>query len=144
MAFNTPAVLDAVVALLTGLEGMQSVTKGVPETLGTRVSAYVTMGRQAPRDKATGRLLTKDGRIRVVFGYRVSKEEASAEADLTAMVDRFHVAFYAAKKTNLGGTVTSLRDLDDSAADLADYEMVRGQEYRRYPVDILFTQEANY
>ena len=144
MAFDTPAVLNAVVTLVQGLTGMQSVTKGVPESLPTRVAAYVTVGPQPENDRTAGGLLRKEGRIRVTFGYRVSGAEATAESDLAAMIDRFMVAYYAARRTNLSGTVTSLGNLDHSVANTAEYEAIAGQEYRRYPVDIPFTQEQTY
>lgn len=144
MAFGTPAVLNAVVAMVAALPGMQAAILGVPLTVPARVFAYVTLGRQVVADKTTGGFLQKEGRIRVTFGYRVSGDVATAEADMAAAIDAFHASFYTARRTNLGGTVASLKELDDSAAAAAEYEIVRAEEFRRYPVDIVFTQQANY
>lgn len=144
MPFATKSVLDAVVTLLSGLTGMQLVYRGVPESLPARVVAYVTVGPQQEADKAAGGLLSKEGRIRVTFAYRVSGAEATAESDLADMIDRFQVAYYAARRTNLSNAVVSLAKLDHSPATSAEYEVVAGAEYRRYPVDIVFTQEMNY
>lgn len=144
MALNTLAVLDAVASLVTGLTGMQSVTKGVPESLPTRVSAYVTVGPQQEREKAVGGLVQLDGRIRVTLGYRVSGAEATAEQDLAQMISRFQTAYYSARRTNLSSAVESLGNLDHSPNDAAEYQTIAGQEYRRYAIDVPFSQSATY
>lgn len=144
MAFATRTVLAEVVALVQGLTGMQTVYTGVPESLATRVSAYVTLGPQPEQDKRGGGVLQKEGRIRVTFGYRVKGAEAAAEQDLADMIDRFQTAYYAARRTNLNSTVDSLLTLDHSPAGGPEYQPVAGQEYRRYPVDVVFTQQQTY
>lgn len=144
MAFNTRGVLTEVATLVSGLTGMQTVYTGVPESLATRVSAYVTVGPQPEEDKHGAGALSKSGRIRVVFGYRVAGAEATAEQDLADMIDRFQVAYYAARRTNLTNTVDSLGNLDHTAASEPEYQAIAGQEFRRYPIDIVFRQTMTY
>lgn len=136
--FNTPALLDAIVAVVQGLSGMQgTVSTGVPESLPTRVSAFVTVGDLTPRRKAT-QLLQREARFRVTLGYRVRGAEATAERDLAALVDRFTTALYA--DPTLGGVATRA-DLDLAAADSPEYAPIAGQEYRLYPMTVMAAQQ---
>jgi hypothetical protein len=140
VSFNAKAPLAALVTLVTGLAGVQSVAKGVPESLGHQVCAYVTLGGQRPFDKASG-LRERELRYRVTFAYRVAGSEGAAEDKLADVVDALEVALYADR--TLGGTVRSL-EADFSAADDPRYTMVSGQEYREYPVVVTVKQQRNY
>lgn len=139
MAFDLAGPLNRIVAILTGLTGMQAVSVGVPESLGTRVSAYVTLGGLRVADKAT-QLLQREQRYYVAFAYRVAGAEATAEADLMAMVDAFIAAIYADR--TLAGTARGVT-VDAGLADQPEYRTLAGQEFRVYPIVVGCTQQSN-
>lgn len=139
MAFNLAGPLNRIVAILTGLSGMQTVYTGVPESIGTRVSAYVTLGGMRVADKAT-QLLQREQRYFVAFAYRVSGAEATAEADLMTMVDAFIAAIYADRTLN--GTAKGVT-IDAGLADQPEYRVLAGQEFRVYPIVVGCTQQNN-
>jgi hypothetical protein len=139
MAFDSTSPLTALAALLTGLSGVQAVHTGVPESLGARVSAYVTLAAQRVQDKAASGLLQREADYFVGIGYRVAGAEATAEADLAALLDAFIAAVYADR--TLSGTVASA-GLDLTLANSPQYQAVAGVEFRVYPVIVHTTQRA--
>lgn len=141
--FDSAPPLAAVVTLVTGLPGMQSVFLGVPESLPTRVGAYVTLGNQTIIDRATGGLLQREMRIRVVLGYRVAAQEQGAEQAVAAALDALQAAVYSDRKNNgpLSQLLASVR-LEMTLAENAEYEGIAGQEFRRLPLVIIGTQQA--
>ncbi len=140
MALNTAAVATAIIAKLTALTGMGETGIGVPESTGTRVSAYVTMGSQPNERKAT-QLVRRNARYFVLFAYRVGSDQATAETTLMGLVDQFLTALYA--DLTLGGVCKGL-EIDTGLADTPDYQMRAGKEYREYPIILTAPQDATY
>ncbi len=140
MSFNSTAVANQLVTLLTGLSGMGSAQIGAPETFGPRVGSYVTMGSQNTVRKATG-VIQRETRFFCMIAYRVDGAEATAETTLMALVDAFMAALHA--DLTLSGTVTGL-EANSLAADEPDYQLRAGKEYREYPVVVTVTQRDSY
>ena len=142
MPLNTQVPLDRLITVLQALAGMQQVYRGVPESIGSRVSAYVALAGQRLVDK-TGGLVQREARYFVGFAYRVGGAEANAENTLAALVDAFITAMLAERRSNLGGTVDSV-SLDLSLSDAPEYQPVAGQEFRVFPVLVLTTQQHTF
>ena len=140
MAFNCKAPLQALKTLVEGLAGMQDVLEGVPQSLAYRVSAYITVGGQQPKDSAGG-LRSRWASYRVTFAYRVGGAETTAEEAIADLLDALEAALYADR--TLSGTVESL-EADWSAADEPRYVPVAGSEFREYPVMVRVKQSRNY
>lgn len=140
MAFNSVAVANELVTVLQGLDGMGAVQIGAPESVGPRVSAYVTLGSQTIGRKVTG-IVQRESRFFCMLAYRVDGAEAMAETTLMSLVDAFLNALYA--DLTLGGTVASL-EANSQAADEPDYQLRAGKEYREYPVVVEVTQRDGY
>jgi hypothetical protein len=134
------AVANALVSVLQGLSGMGAAQIGVPESVGPRVTSYVTMGSQSANRKASGVKL-RESRFFCMFVYRVDQAEATAETTLMGLVDAFLVALDA--DLTLGGTVNSL-EVSSAGADEPDYQLRAGKEYREYPVVVTVTQQGSY
>lgn len=136
MTFNTQSVADELVAILTGLSGMGAVQIGAPESVGPRVSAYVTMGSQSTPRKTTG-TVARDARYFVCLTYRLDGAEATAETTLMGLVDAFLTALHA--DLTLGGICQGL-EIDTGLADTPEYQARSGKEYREYPLIITARQ----
>lgn len=134
MAVDPTATAQRLVAVLSGLTGMQSVMLGVPESLGTRVAAYVTFDRWGVDDRIGG-LGRYEVDFQVTFGYRVAGAEPAVETDLMAMVGRFTAAVMAERRTQFAGTCSSVPAgfPDFSRAASPQYAPFAGVEFRLYP-----------
>ncbi|RMG98266.1 MAG: hypothetical protein D6706_07370 [Chloroflexi bacterium] len=140
-AINTTAAANAVVSLLQSLSGMGDVQIGAPASVGTTVSAWVTMGSAQDEIRATGTTVRRQ-RLLVMFVYRIpTAGETTAETSLMALVDAFFAAVNADK--TLGGVVDRA-EVNSLAADEPDYAMRAGLEYREYPVVVSVTQQGTY
>lgn len=140
MAYNSSGAANALVTLLTGLTGMGNVQIGSPESMTTRVSAFVTLGSQSTTRKATG-ITQRETRFFVMLAYRVDGAEATAETTLMGLADAFMDAL-AADKT-LGGVCVDL-EANSLAADEPDYQLRAGKEHREYPIVVTVTQRSTY
>lgn len=146
MSLNALAPLDALVTMVTAISGVQTVFRGAPESLPTRVSAYVTLGGHTiDSDEFHG--LERVARYLVVFGYRVMGAESTAEATIAAAVDAFEVAFFAARLAGTGLFATATTQVEDggldvSGADSPEYAVYAGQEYRLYPLLVTVSQRS--
>lgn len=140
MAFNSVAVANQLVTVLSGLSGMGAAQIGAPESVGPKVGSYVTMGGQQTTRHATG-IMQREQRFMVMFAYRVDGAEATAETTLMGLVDAFLAALHA--DLTLGGTVTGL-EANSVAADEPEYQLRSGKEYREYPVVVVTTQRDSY
>lgn len=141
MAFNAQAVADAIKTKLLALSGMGSVQIGVPESVGPRVSAYITMGSMPLVRKAT-EVTRREARYFVNFAYRVDGAETTAETTLMGLADAFLDALHA--DMTLGGTCKSIVEISSGLADTPDYQLRAGKEYREYPFIITAAQDGNY
>ena len=128
--------LAAVLALASGVPGVQSAWVGAPEALPTRVVASVTAGGFEPVVKTVGGVSLVRLRYRVPFGYRVMGAEDTAETTMIAAA----LAFAAAVEDDrtLGATCDQAR-LDATVADSPPYALVAGDEFRLYPVVVEVT-----
>lgn len=140
MSYNAAAVASQIVTILNGLSGMGSAQIGAPESVGPRVSAYVTLGSQTTGAKTTG-IKQRETRFLVVMAYRVDGAESTAETTLMGLVDAFMKAIHDDK--TLGGTVFNA-DVDSQAADEPDYQLRAGKEFREYPLIVSVIQRATY
>ena len=140
MAFNSGGVASALVTLLEGLSGMGDVQIGAPESMSTRVSAYVTLGSQQGTRKTTG-TTQRETRFFVMLAYRVDGAESTAETTLMSLADAFMVAIDADK--TLGGVVVDAV-ANSQAADEPDYQLRAGKEFREYPIMVIVTQRGTY
>lgn len=140
MAYDTTAAANELVTLLQNLSGMGNVQIGSPESVGTRVGAYVTMGSQQDGRKTTG-TTQRETRFFVMLAYRVDGAEATAETTLMGLVDAFMVALHA--DLTLNGTCTQLA-VNSQVADEPEYQLRAGKEYREYPIIVTVTQQGTY
>lgn len=140
MAYNASAVATEIVSLLNGLSGMGAAQIGAFESVGPRVSSYVTLGSQSTIRKTTD-TTQRESRFFVMFAYRVDGAEATAETTLMDLVDDFMDAV--AADLTLGGTVHAT-EINSQAADEPEYQLRAGKEYREYPVMLTVTQRSTY
>ena len=140
MAYNNVAVANALVDVLDGLSNMGDVQIGSPESMSTRVSAFVTLGSLTPKRKATG-ITQRETRFFVMLAYRVDGAEATAETTLMGLVDAFMDAL--AADMTLGGVCVDL-EANSLAADEPDYQLRAGKEHREYPIVVTVTQRSTY
>lgn len=140
MAYNSAAVAAQLKTVLEGLSGMGAVQIGAPESVGPRVSAYVTLGGQANERKATG-IMQRETRFYCMLAYRVDGAETTAETTLMDLADAFLNALHA--DLTLAGTVEAL-SADSVAADEPDYQLRAGKEYREYPIIVTVIQRDSY
>lgn len=140
MAYNSGAAAAELVTLLQALSGMGNVQIGAPESIGTRVGAYVTLGSQQDGRKTTG-TTQRETRFFVMLAYRVDGAEATAETTLMGLADGFMAAINADKTLN--GTVVDAV-ANSQAADEPEYQLRAGKEYREYPIIVTVTQRDTY
>lgn len=140
MSLDTGAAAAAIVTILEGLAGMGVVQIGAPESVGPRVSAYVSMGSQRVMKKAAG-VVGREARIFVQLAYRVDGAETTAETTLMGLVDDLIDALNA--DVTLGGVVSG-SEIDTGMADEPDYQLRAGKEYREYPVVVTVRQYGTY
>ena len=136
-AGKSKALLAKVITIVSGLSGMGTVSKGVPESLDTRAAAYCCLGTTSPTNWA----LASKGRtvdILIVFYYRVAGAEATAEDAICDFVDLLIDALEADE--TLGGLCYEAT-LDFSLASSPEYQAFAGEEDRRYPVVVHCEQE---
>ncbi len=140
MAFNSGAVAAQLKTVLEGLSGMAVVQIGAPESVGPRISAYVTMGGQNVSRKTTG-TTQRQTRFFCMMLYRVDGAETTAETTLMSLADAFMAALYA--DLTLSGTCTDL-EASSNLADEPEYTVRAGKEYREYPIVVIVTQQGTY
>lgn len=140
MSFDTPAILTAVEDVLETLTDITDVQIGAPQSIGPRISAWLTVGGHQMVRKATA-VTQRETRIYVLFCYRVDGAESDTETALAEIVDDFLAALY--DDLTLGGVVFDLR-VDSTAADEPDYQLRAGKEYREYPVIVTVVQRGTY
>lgn len=137
MALSTPNLLTAVSTMVSGLSGIGAVYVGVPEAVSPQLGAYITLGAQSFTDYAF-RVEFDEVRIRVVFVYAVEGAEANAEMGIATALDTLRAALKANR--TLSGTCKHAA-MDTASSAAPDYEPLLGQEFRRYPVDIVCTDD---
>ena len=140
--FRTNDTHDALVTLVATISVLQGCRKGVPESLGTTVSAFVATGGFIPNDRMTS--LAEDNiRFLVTFGFKVAGAEANAEAKLNTCIDEFRRIWRNDRRSaNLGGTVAGWSI--ESLADAPEYRPFAGIEYRLYPVLVTAKQRETF
>jgi len=126
--FAAGALLQYVATLVSGLAGLQQTYIGAPESIASRVSAYVTLGDLTPSPHAT-QVARREPQIVVAFAYRVAGAEQSAELMIADLVDELTAAVYADR--SLGGTSQNAV-LDMSKNVQPAYMAVAGAEFRVY------------
>jgi hypothetical protein len=137
-AFDLEAMLTKVQTIVTGIAGVQQVYVGVPESIGVRVAAYITLGPATPDPKTTGVQYRVEPQVMVTFAYRVAGAEAGAEVKLAQLVKAFTLALLADR--TMGG-VTSDLHIDTAGAGLPRYTAVAGSEFREWPMTIIGSQQ---
>lgn len=140
MSLNNGTVAAQLVTLLSGLSGMNSAQIGAPESFGTKVNSFVTMGSQNVVRKNTG-TTRRATRFFVMFVYRVDGAEATVETTLMSLVDAFMVAIH--NDLTLNGTVRDT-EVSSLAADEPEYQLRAGKEYREYPIVVTTYQDGSF
>ncbi len=140
MTYATKAGADAIVAVLRGLAGLSSAQAqvGVPEGMGARLYATVTAGSQVyvRQSVGLGGLTSRDTRYTVMLYYQLNQNEEGAEDALMDVLDALMTALPIGHDTGYG----QVMGLDTSLADLPDYQVHAGKEYREYPILITLRQ----
>jgi len=132
-AVDPTAAMARIVTVLQGLSGMQTVYRGVPASLDTRVSAYVTMDRWDTTDGPAPSLIRHEVDFGITLGYRVSGDVSAAETTLATLAGAAISAFAGQRRGRLSGTVESLGLLTFARAAEPQYVVVVGSEFRIYP-----------
>jgi len=140
VAFDAVTVLTKLKNLVGGLSGIQAVYIGVPQAIGERVCAFITLGSQRTFDRVAG-LRQRELQYRIVFAYRVGGDASSAEGAIAGLLDALETSLYADR--TLGGIVESL-GADFSAAGDPRYVATAGLEFREYPVVVTVKQSRTY
>lgn len=140
-AWDSKAPLDYIVGLLDSISEIQTVHVGVPLSLTSQVSAYVTMGGHTLKVRLTGGQAQRVIVYRAVIGYAVEGAEDTAEDTLCAAVDAFENLILA--DLTMGHTLESV-EFDASEADTPRYVAVAGSDYREWPIRIAGIQRTNY
>ncbi len=142
MALDLVSPLEEIISIVAGLEGVHQVYAGIPKGVSKQLVAFVSLGGQAISDKASGGLVERTVRYRVMFGYGVDGIPEDAEVALATIVDRFLVAIYAARQSwaQTPGTFGTIRSVDPSPADDPAYALWPGHEYRLYPITVSVAQ----
>lgn len=138
--FDSLGVANQLVAVVSDLDGIATVQIGAPESIGPRVSAWVSLGGQNTTRKRTA-VVRRESRFFVCFCYRVDANEQTAETTLMTIVDAFLNALHA--DLTLAGTCLALT-VDSATADEPDYQLRAGAEYREYPMIVTVQQEGPY
>jgi hypothetical protein len=134
MPFDIVTPMNRLAAILTSLDGMQSVKIGVPESLTTTVSSYVTFGGFRVVDIAT-QLLQLEARFLVTFGYRVQGAEALAEIKTGQFITTFLEAIFTERRDQ--NSALYQVGLDVNLADEPQYQPLAGSDVRRYPIIVV-------
>lgn len=142
-AWDAPAALGAVVALLDGLDLLQEPTRvGVPATIAARVSAFVSLGGATVVRRAAGRIDHRRLRVRVWFAYRVQGAAPDAEVQIARLIDALTTAVETDPQLGAPSVVASAT-LVGELADAPEYADVSGVEHRLWPcmLEIKQTQQ---
>ncbi len=140
MSFNTLACGTAIINVLTGLGSLAQVQFGAPDSVGVRVSAFVTMGGQTIGPKTTG-TTKREARYFVELAYRLDGTETTAETVMMGIVDAFIAAIFA--DLTLAGTC-QYTEISLALADAPEYRTLVGKEYREYPIVLTCCQYGTY
>lgn len=139
MAFDSVGPLNYLKTTLAGIAGVNQTYKGVPESIGRRVSAIVAVGGQRLEFEAM-RVVARDAGYFVEFAYRIAEnDEGTAEDTLAGFLDAFLVALYADQ--TLGGTCEWI-DLDFGLMSDPSYRPTAGQEFRIAPL-MVWARQTN-
>ena len=138
--FDSKAVADQLVTLLSGVTGVNLARKGVPESQSVFLEADVTLGGHTVGRKAQG-VTYRDQRYLVTLSYRLAGAESTAEDALMVAVDDLIQQLH--DDLTLAGTCQGV-EIDASAADSPDYQPRAGREYREYPVTNIARQYGTY
>lgn len=138
MAFDTAGPLTRLKAILDDIADVGETYKGIPESVGKKVTASVSVAGQRLEFDAFAIVQRQAGYF-VEFAYRVQGNEGAAEDTLAGFVDAFLAAFYA--DTTLGGTCDDA-ELDFSLQDDPTYRPTAGQEFRTFPFLVWAQQRA--
>lgn len=140
MSLNNGAVAAQLVTILSGLTGMGFSQIGAPESFGTQVGSFVSLGSQSIQRKAVG-TTRRATRFFVMLAYRVDGAESTAETTLIDLVDELIVVLH--NDLTLNGTVVDM-EVSSLAADEPDYQLRAGKEYREYPIVITTYQDGSF
>lgn len=136
--WDSAGPLNALNTILAGIAGMGTTYKGIPETVGTRVSASVSVGAQRLEFDAF-HILERMAGYFVEFAYRVQGNEGAAEDQLATFLDAFLTALYADQ--TLGGTCQWI-ETDFSLTGDPVYRPTAGQEFRTF-VMVVWARQTN-
>lgn len=149
MAFNVEAALEGLKALVETIPSIESAQIGAPESLSTRIAAWVTIGDPGEIGARVTGIYELDLSLIIWMGYVVEGSEQAAEAQLADYISELTRRLIQNRadtvdgvSRNLNGSVHRL-GLPQAAAGPADYTMFAGQEARTYPLGIRILQQEN-
>lgn len=149
MTFDVEAALNGLKALMETIPSMESVQIGAPESLSTRIAAWVTVGDPGDIGSTVQGVYELDLMLIAWFGYVVEGCEQAAEAqladyisELTRRLIQNRMGTVDGVARNLGGSV-DLMGLPRAAAGPSDYALFAGSEARTWPVGIRIVQREN-
>lgn len=151
--FDIEAALNGMAELVRTVPAMESVGIGAPESLSTRIAAWVTVGDPGeigPREVGIYELPMN---LIVWFGYAIGGAEGAAEAQLADYISNLTMHIIQNRMNtvtgnavtvtpNLNGAVARM-ELPQAAAGVADYTLMAGEEARTYPLGIRVIQRWN-
>jgi hypothetical protein len=138
MAWDIDGVLLALEELWDGIEAVQEVILGSPESFEQDVSVMIGVGSQEVRDARSSGLKRRKMRFINMVMIKVRGNEYTSERTLATLLNDFQIAFY--QNRRLGGLANE-SSLDTSLADSPEYELIAGQEFRRYPIYVEISQD---
>jgi hypothetical protein len=131
MAWDVQGPLTYLTTLIDGLTSMSgTVYQGEPETPDSRVAGMASVGGFDLQHETTSTMVRWQ-RYWVEFYYRVGGNESVAEGVIADLVDEFCQAWQ--NDLTLGGMAQDTK-LDGNYADQPDYRLMRGPEFRVYPL----------
>lgn len=144
--FDVEAALNGLAALIGTIPSVEDVRIGAPESLGSRIEAWVTVGDPGEIGARVTGVYELDLNLICWFGYSVEGAEAAAEAQLADWVTEItrrmiqnRMGAVDGVTRNLNGAVDRM-GLPQAAAGISDYTMMAGSETRTYPLGIRVIQ----
>jgi hypothetical protein len=147
--FDVEAALNGLAALVATIPAMESVQVGAPESLSSRIVAWVTVGDPGEVGPRVAGVFELPINLIVWMGYAVEGSEQAAEAQLADYISELvrrmiqnRAGTVDGVTRNLNGSVDRM-DLPQAAAGVSDYTSMAGQEARTYPLGIRIVQREN-
>lgn len=135
MAWDTPAILNALVTRLNAVTGLTAQV-GIPNSIAIQFGVYVIAGDAEYKQDATG-LMSRQAAALIWIVYRTDGNVNAAELAVAGVLDEFPREFYADR--TLGGVLED-GQLDMRLAATDQYVTIGGREFRQYQIRVVGRQ----